>query len=164
MSVEPAIAIRPYEPADLDALIAIFLGAIREVAAREYSQAQVNAWAQADRDVWALRRLGRPTWVALMGREVVGFANLEPNGHLDMMYVHPAHQGVGVASALLESVLTSARSQGLFRIFTEASITARGFFERRGFRVMAAQSVELRGQRLTNFRMERYLERDPNAP
>ncbi|HXQ40562.1 MAG TPA: GNAT family N-acetyltransferase [Candidatus Udaeobacter sp.] len=160
MPADKTVSIRPYRPDDLDAVIGIFLGAIREIAAKDYDPAQVEAWAQADRDAWAEARLSRPTWVAVIGRKPVGFTDLEPGGHLDMMFVHPAHQGAGIATALLEGVEAAARGQGLSRIFTEASITARPFFERRGFRLVAAQVVRVRGQVLANYRMEKLLIRD----
>jgi putative acetyltransferase len=162
MKTGPRLAIRPYRPSDLDVVIAIFQGAIREIASRDYAPAQIEAWAQVDRAGWESRRLSRPTWVAVIGETIVGFSDLEPDGHLDMMFVHPARQGIGVASALLATAEAAARAQGLTAIFTHASITARPFFERRGFRVVAEQSVEKRGQRLTNFRMEKALA--GNAP
>ena len=161
--MSPTLSIRPYRPDDLDAVIGIFLGVIREIAAKDYDRAQIEAWARADRDTWAMWRLSRPTWVAVVGEKPVGFTDLERDGHLDMMFVHPAHQGVGVATALLERVETAARGQGLARLFTEASITARPFFERRGFRLLAAQIVRVRGQALANFRMEKSLTRDREA-
>ncbi len=74
---------------------------------------------------------------------------------LDMMFVHPAHQRLGVATALLATVESVAREQGLSRLFTEASITARPFFERHGFRVIRQRTVHRRGQDLTNFAMEK---------
>jgi hypothetical protein len=43
-------------------------------------------------------------------------------------------------------------------VFTEASMTALGFFEKHGFRVMTRQQVAKRGQWLTNFRMQKTLE------
>jgi putative acetyltransferase len=146
-----------YEPTDLDATIAIFLGAIRQVASKDYERAQIEAWAQVDRDLWGKRRLSRPSWVAVLDADVVGFTDLEPDGHLDMMYVHPDHQGIGIATALLATVEGAANAQNLSRIFTEASITARPFFERRGFSVLASQRVKIRGQTLTNFRMRKTL-------
>jgi putative acetyltransferase len=158
---DAALTIRPYRPADLDGLIEIFLCAVRRTASGDYSREQVDAWAQADRGQWAARRLGRPTWVALAGRSLAGFADLEASGHLDMMYVHPAHQNRGVASALLECAEAAARAQGLARIFTEASITARPFFERRGFRTVAANIVEVGGVKMANFRMEKLLGKAP---
>jgi putative acetyltransferase len=151
------LAIRLYRPTDLDAVIAIFLGSVRQIAARHYNHAQIDAWAQVERDKWAVKRLSRPTWIALIGEEPVGFADLEPNGHLDMMYVHAAHQRKGVATALLKKVEAAATELGLSRIFTEASITARAFFERHGFDVVTPQVVHVRGQSLTNFLMEKLL-------
>ncbi|SEC98570.1 Acetyltransferase, GNAT family [Rhizobiales bacterium GAS188] len=151
------LSVRAYQSTDLDVVIAIFLGAIREVASKDYDQAQVDAWAQVNRDAWAKRRLSRPTWVAVLGQASVGFTDLEANGHLDMMFVHPAHQGIGVATLLLETVEAAANMQGISRLFTEASITARPFFEKRGFSVLASQRVEKRGQMLTNFRMQKTL-------
>jgi putative acetyltransferase len=73
------------------------------------------------------------------------------------MFVHPDYQGIGVASLLLRQVETAAISQGLERIFTEASKTARPFFARRGFVVDGEQMVGKRGGRMTNFRMHKQL-------
>lgn len=161
MATLAACAIRAYRPADLDAVIAVFVGAVREVASRDYAPAQIDAWARVDRDAWASRRLSRPTWVAVLGPSVIGFTDLEPDGHLDMMFVHPRHQGAGIATALLATVEAAARAHGLARIFTEASLTARPFFERRGFSVLAHQTVEKRGQTLANVRMEKMLRLTP---
>lgn len=148
--------IRLYTPDDCDATVEIFLRAIREVASNDYGPAEIDAWAKVeDREAWAARRASRPAWIAEIDGKPAGFTDLEPDGHLDMMFVHPEYQGMGVASLLLQAVETQARLWGLSRLFTEASITARPFFERRGFVLIAQQSVERRGQTLTNFRMEK---------
>jgi len=149
--------IRPYRPADVDLLIDIFLSAVRETASRNYTAAQIAAWTgqRTDRDQWLARRASRPTWVAEAGGEIAGFTDLEPDGHVDMLFVHPAWQRRGVAGALLRHVEDQARAAGLGRLFTEASITARPVFERHGFRVVAAQDVAIGGQLLRNFRMEK---------
>lgn len=151
-------SIKAYEPDDTQATIDIFLRAIREVASKHYDAAQIAAWAKVDEpEVWAQYRASRPTWLAMNGPLPVGFADLKPDGCLDMMFVDPDHQGKGIASLLLATVEKAARDQGLQRIFTEASLTARPFFERRGFVVLAAQHVQKRGQTLANFRMEKML-------
>jgi putative acetyltransferase len=154
-----AIRIRAYAPSDLDALIALFRNAARATAPRHYSQAQVMAWApdDIDRDSWISRCAGRPTWIAERDGVPVGFVEILPSGHIDMLYTQPLCQGMGVASALLRRVETAARKQGLPRLFTEASVTARPFFERRGFRVIAAQTVTRRGETFTNYRTEKEL-------
>lgn len=151
------IVVRPYTINDLDVTIDIFLRAIREVSSRDYTPAQVEAWAKVeDRAAWAVRRGSRPTWIAEVSTRPVGFADLTADGLLDMMFVHPEFQGLGVASRLLDTVERGARQQRLDRIYTEASKTARPFFERRGFRLVKAQKVEKRGQVLENFLMEKY--------
>jgi len=139
--------------------MALFIGSVRKVASRDYDPDQIMAWAPdvLDRDRWLARQGSRPTWVATISGEIAGFSDLEPDGHIDMMYVHADHQGRGVAKSLLLHIERVARVQGLGRLYTEASITARPFFERHGFGVISAQEVERRGQRLINYRMERRL-------
>ncbi|MFK4448771.1 putative acetyltransferase [Caballeronia udeis] len=149
--------IRRYEAADLDAVLSVFLRSVRDVASRDYDAGQIAAWAQADPDVWARRRLDRPTWVALIDDVITGFTDLESNGHIDMLFVDPACLRRGVASTLLDTVENAARAQRLAALHTDASITARPFFETRGFQAIRSQVVALRGQRLTNFRMEKRL-------
>ena len=150
---------RPYAAADLDALIALFRASVRSLAGADYTLGQVLAWApdEIDRDGWRVRLAASSTWVATSDGRVEGFISMEWDGHIDMLYVHPDLQSQGVASILLGRLEASAEARGLVRLVTEASITARPFFERRGFRVIAAQDVIRRGQALANFRMERRL-------
>jgi putative acetyltransferase len=151
--------IRSYRPDDAVTLLAVFRDAVWRSAHRDYSPEQLVAWAppQIDLAAWTERRASRPTWVAEVAGRPVGFIDLEADGHLDMLYVAADHQGGGLASALLAHVLAAGRAQGLERIVTEASLTARPFFEGHGFRVLSEQAVERNGQRLTNFRMEKPL-------
>ncbi|MBB6483350.1 GNAT family N-acetyltransferase [Rhizobium lusitanum] len=151
-------SVKAYDPGDAQATIDIFLRAIREVASRDYSPAQITAWAKVDDgEVWAQYRASRPTWLAMDGSTPVGFTDLKADGCLDMMFVDPDYQGRGVASLLLATVEQAARERSLSRIFTEASLTARPFFERRGFLVMTMQQVQKRGQTFINFLMEKPL-------
>jgi putative acetyltransferase len=122
------IRIRAYRAEDLDALIDLFTGSVRQVASRDYSPAQIEAWAPlaVNREQWATRLGSRPTCVAEAGGQIVGFSDLEPDGHIDMLFVHADHQGQGVARALLSHIHARADEQGIGRLFTEASITARG--------------------------------------
>jgi putative acetyltransferase len=155
----PPFQVRNYAPGDIDALIDLFRSSVRIVAGRDYTQDQVTAWApdEIDRIAWAARCANWQTFVAELQNSLVGFASVEPDGHLDMMYVHPEHQGKGIASALLEHVEQFAHRHGLARLYTEASITARPYFEHRGFRLIASQVVSARGQDFINYRMEKQL-------
>jgi putative acetyltransferase len=145
--------------ADIPAVIEIFRASVRITARRDYTHDQVMAWAPDEIDVvaWAKRYDTRQAWVAEASSEIAGFIELEGSSHLDMMYVHPALQRRGVATALLSQLESAARELGARRLHTEASITARPFFERRGFLLIAEQTVALRGQPFVNFRMEKRL-------
>ena len=151
--------LRAYEPDDAPALLALFRDTIRRVNARDYAPDQVRAWASDDIDTaaWAGRFAGRFVVVAEEAGRPVGFAELEPGGHIDRVYVSADHQRRGVGRALLEDVVDEARRRGIARLFVEASITARPFFESLGFAVLAPQVVSLRGTEFVNYRMERAL-------
>lgn len=95
--------------------------------------------------------------IAEFSGTIAGFANLSDDGLVDMLFVHADHQRRGVASALLRHLEAHGRSLSLPRLYTAARLAARPFFERRGFRLIAAQTVALRGETLTNFRMEKAL-------
>ncbi len=155
----PDYIIRRYTPSDLQELAAVFYDSVRKLGRRDYTLEQVIAWAPDDID-WearARRHGSRPTWVAQSAGQVVGFADLEASGHIDLIFVRADWQGRGVASALLLEIERAAGGLGIERLFAEVSLTARPFFERRGFRVIARQSVAIRGQELANFRMEKSL-------
>ena len=149
--------VRAYRPEDRDAVINVTVRAIRESAIRDYSPSQIEAWAGGDRIGAWFAVDDRLIWVAVVTELIVGFIDLKPSGHLDRIYVHPEYEGRGVASALLNCLEDAARCQGIGRLFTEASITAKPFFERRGFVVLTAQVVEFRGKKFTNFQMEKHL-------
>jgi putative acetyltransferase len=155
----PTMNVRPYKPEDTAVLARLFTKTVHSVNAADYSPEQVAAWAPDPPDLenWRGRLSDRICFVAELDCEIVGFAAFEPDGHLDHMYVHRRFQRQGVASVLYQRIEQEALSRGVNRVFTEASITARPFFERVGFRVIASQNVERRGISFLNYRMERFL-------
>jgi len=158
------VTLRPYRPDDSPALLALFLDTIRRVNSRDYSPAQIAAWASDDIDTvaWSGRFSGRFVPVAEEASRPVGFAELEQDGHIGRVYVSADYQRRGIGRQLLAAVVAEARRVGLTRLFTEASITARPFFEAQGFAVLAPQVVTCRGAEFVNYRMERVLA-EPSA-
>jgi putative acetyltransferase len=132
---------------------------VRKVSRKHYTPAQLRAGApdEIDRERWARRRADNWTWAAEFDQRPVGFIDLGADGYVDMLYVHADHQGQGVARALLAAVEAMARRKAIARLFAEASVTARGFFERQGFRAIEAQTVRRADLDLVNFRMEKSL-------
>ena len=84
---------------------------MREVASRDYRPAQIEAWVAAPGDVegWAARMRRRVSFVAEEDGRLIGFIQYEPPDHIDMTYVHPEAQRMGVASALLAALEAEKR-------------------------------------------------------
>ena len=145
--------IREYRPEDCEAITRLFYDTVHTVNRRDYAPAQLDAWADGspDLDAWNRSLQEHFSLVALEGEELVGFADMADDGYLDRLYVHKDYQGQGIATALCKRLEQTVAGT----IVTHASITARPFFEKRGYRVVKEQQVERRGIRLTNFVMEK---------
>lgn len=143
------MTLRPYRSEDCPVLAALFYDTVHTVNARDYTPEQLDAWAdgQVDLAAWDASFLAHTTLVAEAEGIIVGFADLADDGYLDRLYVHKDWQGRGVATALCDA-LPGAK-------LTHASLTARPFFEKRGWQVVKEQQVERRGVLLTNFVMKR---------
>ena len=161
----PTITLRPFRPDDGSALLQLFRDTIRRVNCRDYSPQQIAAWASDDIDQigWIGRFADRFVVVAEEESQVVGFAELEPNGHIDRFYVSADHQGRGIGRRLFDAVLAHAAHSRLDKLVVEASITARPFFAAMGFETLAEQTVFCRGEKLINYRMRRCLREESTA-
>jgi putative acetyltransferase len=147
--------IRDYRHDDLDAVLKVFQGAVRQVAARDYIPEQVEAWAPdpPDREQWR-RRLGRcAVFVCEASGRVAGFISVDATGYVDLLFVDPSHLRRGIASALMAHAKDWALERGVRRLTADSSITARPFFERAGFRVIEHRIASLRGMMFRNFHM-----------
>ena len=147
------IKIREYRPDDCLEITRLFYHTVHTVNARDYTKEQLNAWADGhpDLDAWNRSLLAHYSLVAIKDGRIAGFGDIDKSGYLDRLYVHADHQGTGVASALCSQLEQSVSGP----ITTHASITARPFFEKRGYQVKKEQQVERKGILLTNFVMER---------
>ena len=150
-----AVTLRPYRPEDCPALAALFYETVHAVNTAHYTPAQLDAWAPAcgpDLAAWDKSFRAHRTLVAELDGRLAGFGDLDPAaGYLDRLYVHKDLQGRGVATALCNALEEAAAGP----VVTHASVTARPFFARRGYRVLRAQQVERRGVTLANYVMEK---------
>lgn len=155
------VTIRAYHAPDAAALAQLYFDSARELGSRRYAPEQVAAWApepSAPETVHARATDGRTTWVAVdPAGGVLGYIDLEADGHLDHFYCRPDAAGQGVATALLDALLEFATAHGIDRIHVEASELARGLLERNGFVVTRRRDIEVRGVAIHNFAMERLL-------
>ena len=143
-----------YRTSDCEHLAELFYQTVHSVNAQDYTKEQLDAWASGTVDLkeWDRVFLSHHTVVAVEDHEIVGFGDMDDSGYLDRLYVHKDHQHEGIASAICDELehLVSGK-----RITTHSSITARPFFEHRGYRVVQEQTVIRKEIPLTNFIMEK---------
>lgn len=149
--------IRTYIPGDHIAIAEIFPRAVHEIGSSIYSEAQCEAWSgkEPNPDHWEHRCERKRPYVFVMNNKVVGFCELDPDGHIDCTYVHPDHKRKGIASQLVSHAIDAATLKGLSKVYVEASICAKPMFEKLGFNTIEEQTVQIRGIGLKNFKMER---------
>lgn len=143
--------IRQYRTSDCRELAELFYNTVHTVNARDYSKEQLDAWAdgQADLKKWDLSFREHFTVVAVWDGIIAGFGDIDKTGYLDRLYVHFDYQGKGIATAICNRLESAVQEN----IVTHASVTARPFFEKRGYKVVKEQQVDRQGIFLTNFVM-----------
>lgn len=145
--------IREYRPEDCAELTRLFYDTVHTVNRKDYTPAQLDAWADGTPDLerWNRSLQEHFSLVALEGKQIIGFGDMDSTGYLDRLYVHKDYQSKGVATALCDRLEQAVDGT----IVTHASITARPFFEGRGYVMVKAQQVERKGILLRNFVMEK---------
>lgn len=149
---------REYIPSDCAQMAELFYQTVHSVNAKDYTKEQLDAWASGEVDLkaWDASFRAHRTIVATENSEIVGFGDMDESGYLDRLYVHKDYQGQGIASAICDELERFAAGK---TFTTHASITAKLFFQHRGYRVVRQQEVIRRGVALTNFVMEKQPER-----
>jgi putative acetyltransferase len=155
------VAIRDYRPEDAQDLAALYVRSVRELGARDYSPEQIEVWAglapSAER-LDALMADGRIRLVFAGSRnEPLGFADLEPDGHIHFLYCAPEAASTGAAGALLDEAERRACSAGVSRLYVEASERAKGLFLKHGYTVQERRDFEVNGVPIHNWAMEKRL-------
>ncbi len=155
----PSVKVRPFLTSDAQATRAIYHDAVIGGTSAHYSRSQRLAWAgsRAVPPGWVKRLREQYTLVATLEGRIIGFMSMAKSGYLDLAFVLPAMMGSGIAARIYEALEAWARKSGLTALTTEASHLARSFFSKHGWKVVAAQEVEIRGQLLENFRMAKSL-------
>lgn len=155
----PPLAMRPMLPTDVPLLAEIFRAAIEELTAEDYSGAQQEAWAATadDEAEFGQKLVGELTLVATYGGSPVAFGSLAGNTKIDMLYVHPVAAGQGAGAMLCDALEKLATARGTKMLTVDASDTARGFFEKRGFSPKTRNTVTLGDEWLANTTMTKAL-------
>lgn len=149
--------VRKFKQNNAQELRQLFYDTIHAVNSQDYTPEQLNAWApvEYDKDIWQKSFEDKICFVVEAGEQLVGFGDMTSDGYVNRLFVHKDFQGLGVASRILDSLEKEARILGISLVHTEASITAKPFFEKRGFVVIKEQQKLHKGYAFTNYIMEK---------
>jgi putative acetyltransferase len=155
----PKVGLRPFLSEDTPVLASIFAAAIEQLTEDDYNEAQQEAWASVadDEDEFGRRLASQLTLIAILQNSPVGFASLKGADHIDMVYVHPAAAGQGLASMLIEALEKLAGGRGAKSLTVDASDNALEFFSKRGYVANQRNTVTVNGEWLANTTMHKTL-------
>lgn len=147
------MVIREYEPKDCKELAGLFYNTVHTVDAKDYTKEQLDAWAtgKIDLEKWNQAFQEHYSIVAVDGEITIGFGDIDKTGYLDRLYVHKDYQGKGVATAVCNKLEQAVHG----KVVTHSSVTAKHFFQKRGYEIIKEQQVERQGIYLTNYVMEK---------
>lgn len=145
--------IRKYESSDCKDLAELFYNTVHTINAKDYTKEQLDAWAsgQVDLEKWDQSFQEHFTVVAVENGIIVGFGDIDTTGYFDRLYIHKNNQRKGIATAICDQL--ESKVQG--KIVTHASVTAKPFFEKRGYKVLKEQQVVRKEIFLKNYVMEK---------
>lgn len=153
------IALRPFLPTDAPVLAALFRASIAELTGDDYDLDQQEAWsAAADDEVAFGEKLSALlTLIASCDGAPAGFVAVKDNAQIEMLYVAPQAAGSGVGAALCDAAETLARARGTTQMSVDASDSALGFFQHRGYVPQQRNSVSRGDVWLANTSMKKAL-------
>lgn len=75
-------------------------------------------------------------WIATEKGKIVGFADMSKDGEFGGLYVHKNYLGKGIGSALITKIEEKAKELGVKRLKVKATVTAKSFYEKCGYKVI----------------------------
>lgn len=145
--------IRKYESTDCKELAELFYNTVHTINAKDYTKEQLDAWAsgQVDLEKWDQSFQEHFTVVAVENGIIVGFGDIDTTGYFDRLYIHKNNQRKGTTTAICDQLESKVQR----KIVTHASVTAKPFFEKRGYKVLKEQQVVRKEIFLKNYVMEK---------
>ncbi|MXO03722.1 GNAT family N-acetyltransferase [Flavobacterium sp. HBTb2-11-1] len=144
---------------DLNEMQQLYVETIQTVCKNDYDSAQIKAWISGVKNTerWIEVIEKQFVLLAIIENKIVGFGTLKDGNYIDFFYIHKDFQRQGIADKILNELENEARKHHSEIITSDISITAKPFFEKKGFAVKAKQKNIRLGVELINFKMEKKL-------
>jgi GNAT superfamily N-acetyltransferase len=128
--------IRPARREDAEGISHVIVAALREINAKDYSEAVIARVEQSFSPIAVLDLLERRTvFVAAAGDDVIGTASLDDR-IVRTVFIRPEWQSQGVGRALMAHIERVAIDRGVSVLSVPSSVTAERFYAKLGFGVV----------------------------
>ncbi|MFQ8705709.1 MAG: GNAT family N-acetyltransferase [Thomasclavelia sp.] len=148
---------REYQSSDLKEICELFYETITTINKYDYNNDQIKVWSNR-RDILLQQDNFFKllyTIVAIENDKIVGYGNINKNGYLDHLYVHKDYQGRHIATLLCDKLENYYKE--VKELTVHASISAKPFFEKRGYKVIKERTVQLDGINIKNYLMKKII-------
>jgi putative acetyltransferase len=157
--------IRKFRVGDEADLFGIFFSAIHGIASRDYTTAQIDAWAprSVDPNQWAIKMREIGPFVVEQDGRPIAYADLQPTGYIDQFFVSSSFARQGVGSMLMRRIHGAAASKGISVLTSYVSRTAQPFFRHFGFVIVEEREPVIGGIVVPNASMRKALKLIPGS-
>jgi putative acetyltransferase len=137
----------------------VFHSAVHELAIRNYTQEQVDAWSPIDFDpaIWLERMQTFQPFVVEDAGRPIAYADLQPSGMIEHFFVSGPYARRGIGTLLMNRIHERAAELGLAALESHVSLTAQPLFLKFGFEIVRQQMPVRRGIALSNALMRKTL-------
>lgn len=151
--------IKIFKDEDLQPLLTLFNETIQFINSNDYDYEQIEVMLEKSKTEadWIQKFSITSTYVAKIDGILIGFANVTETGNIEYLYTHRDHQGKGIATALLQHIITISKEKNMPKIFVESTITAKTFFEKHGFKTITPQQKRFGDIVVLNYFMRKNL-------
>ena len=142
---------------DLKEICELFYETITIINKYDYNDEQIRVWSNRRNVLLKQDNFFNSlyTIVAIENNKIVGYGNIDKNGYLDHLYVHKNYQRRHIATLLCDKL--ENYNKEIKELTVHSSITAKPFFEKRGYKVVKEQTVELDGVNINNYLMKKVI-------
>lgn len=137
----------------------LYIETIESVCKNDYNEEQIKVWSSGVNNMqrWTEVIENQFVLLAITENKIVGFGTLKDGNYIDFLYIHKDFQRQGIADKILNQLELEAKNHNSKIITSDISITAKPYFERKGFIVKAEQKNILQNVELINYKMQKKL-------
>jgi GNAT superfamily N-acetyltransferase len=133
-----SFSVRPTNVGDAAAAVALLRASITElcVADHQHDPATLARWLRNKTTAHFLEWLANPEGLIVVAEDALGLSgvgSITRAGDLNLCYVRPGQQRVGVGRAMIAALEAQALRWGVSEIRLSSTLGARAFYERQGY-------------------------------